>query len=482
MVKIYINNSTCQLKDVPKEAEQALREALKYHQNLKDIAKLWSMVESRSFSSNRVSLIKRAKALEYQNEGMLKNLYKILYQDGTFPTGLLPKALQILKDCNLTFEIKDERKKPQLETIKYVLREQFPQLRYYQRASSRLAKENGRGIIVAPTGTGKTLTVARMIWELGLKTVVITPSKSITDNMVDTLRKYFGKGKVDKLNTKTPKLKKDINVVNIQAMVRIKPEVFNDVDMVIIDEFHHSAAETYQEVNLNHLKNCYYRIGVTATNFRNDGSDLALEGVLSEVLYEYSIPRAIKDGFLIRPTFEIVENDIYVPEEERSTYQAEYKSCIVHNENRNQLIADIAHELLKENASIIILVQQLEHGESLKTLIPEAKFLHGEEKDSVRQQIMEDYRQGQIRCLIGTSVIGEGVDLPIANTLILAGGGKSRIQVMQNIGRVLRPFKDKTQALVIDFTDDGTSYSSKHHLERCSIYDIYDEVEEDAEV
>lgn len=315
--------------------------------------------------------------------------------------------------------------------------------------------------------TGKTLTIARMIWELGVKTLVITPNKSITDNMVDTLVKHFGKGKVSKLSTKMTKTN-DINVCNIQALIKMNPELFNDLDCVIIDEFHHASAATYQEVNEKHLRNCYYRIGMTATNFRNDGSDLALEAVLSEVLYEYTIKQAIADGFLIRPKFHIEETSL----EARSTYQKEYKEGIVENEERNDLIAQIAEHHAAD--SVIILVQQIEHGEKLKDMIPSATFLHGDEKDSVRVNVMNDYRKGKIKCLIGTSVIGEGVDLPRASILILAGGGKAKSAVMQNVGRVLRPFEGKTTAIVYDFTDTGSSYLEEHSKLRQEIYQQYE--------
>ena len=334
------------------------------------------------------------------------------------------------------YEIDDKRRRPEQKQIKHVLRESFPAMRYYQRAMSRIAMDKGRGICVAPTGTGKTLTIARMIWEMGVKTLIVTPNKAITVNMIDTLTKHFGKGKVSQLSTKKTKTS-EINVCNIQALVKLDPSVFADLDMVIIDEFHHAAAETYQEVNEKHLKNCYYRVGMTATNFRNDGSDLSLEAVLSEVLYEYTIPQAIADGFLVKPEFQIEETFF----DGRSNYQKEYKEGIVENDDRNALIAQIATH--HKDHQVIILVQQVDHGERLKALIPHASFLHGEEKDLVRNNTMEDYRKGKITCLIGTSVIGEGVDLPCASVLVMAGGGKARSAEMQNVGRVLRPYPGK---------------------------------------
>ena len=143
----------------------------------------------------------------------------------------------------------------------------------------------------------------------------------------------------------------------------------------------------------------------------------------------------------------------------------------MNNPLRNKLIADIAEKHKKD--SVIILVQQVEHGETLKEQIKDAAFLHGNEKDDVRQKVMEDYRKGKIRCLIGTSVLGEGVDLPIASVLVMAGGGKAKSGVMQGIGRVLRPFNNKQEAVVYDFTDKGSNWLCEHAALRREIYEQY---------
>src|SRR5690606_24271783 len=114
------------------------------------------------------------ESLEGKNRVLFRDLYKVLFKGNRFPTGLLPKFIAALEGTGAEYEINDQRRKPAQKQIKHVLRESFPAMRYYQRAMSRVAMENGRGICVAPTGTGKTLTIARMIWEMGVKTLIIT--------------------------------------------------------------------------------------------------------------------------------------------------------------------------------------------------------------------------------------------------------------------------------------------------------------------
>lgn len=473
MIEIIINNSMCQIKHLPKELEFKLKNELQYldqgvayaynHLN-RELNKLEEIIQNGNAKPFDYG---KRKGLQAKINGLKRNLFVKLYKNEEFPTGLLPKVIKILEFSDVEFKQTDLRIKPKLDSIKHILKEAFPPLRYYQRTSARLVKEKLRGVIVASTGTGKTLSAARMIWELGVKTLVITPSRAITDNMYDTLAKYFGKGKVERLNTKKTKLK-DINICNIQSLVRMNPSLFNEIDAVFIDEFHHSSSTTYLEVNNNHLKNCYIRIGLTATNFRNDGSDLGLEGVLSEVLYEYTAKQAIEDGFLVKPEFYIIKNTINKKSE---NYQEAYKNGISLNDDRNLKIKDIA--IKHQNESTIVLVQHIEHGENLKALIPNSEFINGKEKDDTRNALMNKYRTGEIKCLIGTGVIGEGVDLPIAKVLILAGGGKARSQVMQNIGRVLRPHSTKDRAIVYDFSDEGDRWLEEHALLRKEVYNDY---------
>ena len=97
----------------------------------------------------------------------------------------------------------------------------------------------------------------------------------------------------------------------------------------------------------------------------------------------------------------------------------------------------------------------------------------GKEKDKDKLDIFDRFNNGEINILIGTKVIGEGIDLPRANVLILGGGGKAKSRIIQNVGRVLRLHPGKTWALVYDFMDTGASYLEEHAEIRGSIYREY---------
>jgi superfamily II DNA or RNA helicase len=477
MVHIALSNSVCQLRGLGREDYEALQDHLSYidqqvdyqfHRVIKQLRRVNSQLNNSAFGGDDKSLRQQRAILTKQANELEKQRKITLLNDSEFPAGLLPRVLDWLEAKNLKFEIEDKRIEPKRNSVKIMNKTPFPDFRHYQKTAVKNLLVDGRGIVVLPTGTGKTVTAAKMIWTLGVKTLIITPSKNITDMMEEVMIRFFGSGSVEVLNSKTVKLKKPISICNIQSLVKIPAGAFKDVNAVFIDEFHHSAAITYQDVNFNHLKHVYYRIGLTATPFRNDGADLALEGVLSEVLYEYKVQDAIKEGFLVKPRFEILDLKMRLRE---TAYQKVYREGIVDNVERNGIIAGIAAELKKKK--VLILVQYKEHGEMLKEMIPWAQFIHGEEKDAVRQKMMKDFKEGDLNCLIGTSVIGEGVDLPCAEILIMAGGGKARSQVIQNIGRVLRIAKGKSEAVIYDFTDKDGGYLEEHALERHEIYKEY---------
>jgi superfamily II DNA or RNA helicase len=83
-------------------------------------------------------------------------------------------------------------------------------------------------------------------------------------------------------------------------------------------------------------------------------------------------------------------------------------------------------------------------------------------------------RERQPGVYIATPIFDEGVDVPGIDVLILAGGGKSNIKLLQRLGRGMRTDPDKVQLLVLDFIDDTNRYLFKHSEERLNVYERED--------
>jgi superfamily II DNA or RNA helicase len=152
--------------------------------------------------------------------------------------------------------------------------------------------------------------------------------------------------------------------------------------------------------------------------------------------------------------------------------QCKWQACmeigIMENRSRNDSI--IGHAIQHSNDHVLILVNNIEHGEWLKTNIPGSHICFSKMGKKLRSATIEGFKSGRIPCLIATSLADEGLDVPIANVLILACGGRSENKVIQRTGRVLRKAEGKDSAIIYDFADNYHPMAANHFKKRMSIY------------
>ena len=397
---------------------------------------------------------------------------------GIFPTGLFPSIENFLKQNYGIIIQRLDRRDPGDHSIS-LPRKFEPKLRPYQKAIVESCIEHGRGIVESATGTGKSIMLAELIHRIKMPSLVVVPTVNIMEQMARMMEKIYGKSKVGRIvgggAKRALNLKKiPIWVASVQSLPKIPQEFFDQIGLLLIDEFHHAAATTYQDLNLNAFRNIYYRFGFTGTNFRNDGADLALQGVLSNVIYKYDAPQAIQDGYLCKVRFIVYD---YKHEfNDHKDYRKEYNASIIENEDYHQTVANLTNSIQnKKPIPTLILVREIKHGEALKPLIPGSMLITGKEPSATAQKMLKDFEDGKYSVLIGTSCIGEGVDLPSAQIGIMAGGGKAKSEIIQKIGRFLRPCEGKSGATIIDFTHEGSPRLWRHAKARMSIYSNYGE-------
>ena len=271
---------------------------------------------------------------------------------------------------------------------------------------------------------------------------------------------------------------------------------------VLVSNCHHVPSDTCV-VTASKCVNAYYRIGVSATPWRDDNSDMLIEAVLNKRKPENNITasKLIRLGYLVKPTiyFVPVKGVFASAGRGAGAYQQLYDKVIVDNNYRNKIICKIAYQLYKRNKNILLLVKYVRHGEflleKLNHLIGETKttikykdknglenedevsnieFLSGACSTSRRLAILEGIKQGACRLVISTSVFDEGIDAPQLDTLILAGGGKSSTRAYQRIGRVLRVCPGKTKAFVFDFDDETPMFRKQARIRR-NLYEMEEE-------
>ena len=250
---------------------------------------------------------------------------------------------------------------------------------------------------------------------------------------------------------------------------------------MIVDEAHVAAVVT--ECLGGHAVKAYYRIGLSATPWREDNQEIRIEGTLGKKLFEITASDLIELGFLVPPTIYMIRvNHLEHAEDYADVYNKHVTRCW----ERNWRIKQCAESFKEAGRPVLILVERREHGEILESMIKDAVFVPGgdkgeddptDEERNYRRRMLNRMESNEI-VLIATQWANVGVDAPAVSTLILAGSGQSSVTTYQQVGRALRCLgKDaqestengKPDAIIIDFMDEHKALR-KHSMKRKKVY------------
>lgn len=426
MITLKIENSICKLSNLQVEDYRKLRSLLSY--------------KTDPYTRYLVYGINTKKHL--------------IDKHGVFPTGLLYIVLEYFTSAKKELKIVDTRIRPQMPLKPIYTLSSIPTPYPEQIAAVEAIKAFGRGIVSAPTGTGKSLIIALAINALQVRTLVVVPTLELKRQLSEFLEKIF--------DTKVGK-KCDIWVENIDSLFKTPLKGY---DCVIIDEFHHSGAKSYRDLNLKAWNEVYYKIGLTATPFRSqDNERLLLESVLSRIIYRLYFQLSVASGYIV--PIEAYYFDLPKIPVEGYSWAEVYHELIVANESRNRLISDLLGTLHSQGKATLCLVKEIAHGEALSALtgIP---FAHGGNEET--PVLIKGFNDRKLTCLIGTTgILGEGIDTKPCEYVIIAGLGKSKNQFMQNIGRGVRRYEGKESAKVILFKDLSHKWTISHYKTQVKI-------------
>lgn len=146
------------------------------------------------------------------------------------------------------------------------------------------------------------------------------------------------------------------------------------------------------------------------------------------------------------------------------TFQHRYLDDIVRNPRRNAIIIETAARL---RGLSLILVERIQHGEILALLLNErypdlrSVYIHGSDSANRRESALTRAREGRLDVLIGTEILGEGVNVPAIRNLIVARAGRAPHRTIQAVGRGTRAHDGKDRVIVIDFSDSDTAYTKE---------------------
>lgn len=393
-----------------------------------------------------------------------------------FPLGMLEKVKKIIKEYEefykRTVEIDfiDARNKDVLARRITIERKKDWALRDYQLTAANIFQQKKQGILQIPTGGGKTITAVDIIYRLKCTTLWIIDRLELLNQTKETLEKFFGEENVGSITGKSWEVHKPITIATVQSLhsrLDVLADYLYHVNFVIVDEYHKSAAETYQKVFAK-LPHADYRLGLTATPMRDDGKEPILFSQIGDICFQITADKLMQLGYLVRPTIKFIklESEWFGVDE----YAEDYKKCVVEHSSRTRETVTLACRMFNLKKKVLILTKQIAHAKHLCSKMPVALHIHGSLDEDTRKKHMESFKQSEPCILVMTQSIGaEGLDIPDLDVIINAAANKGDTKSLQTLGRVLRSFEGKASAVYYDFIDVGP-FTFKHSQARMELF------------
>ena len=395
------------------------------------------------------------------------------------PYGLLSDLLRFHKKYYPQLELEIDKEitnmfKGKEINIKYDLN---IQPRDYQISCIEAALKYSTGIIKSSVGSGKSAIIAYILKNLldnniCKKAVIIVPTISLVTQFRQDLQDYgFEECMLGQVYAKIKQFDREIVISTWQTLKNNydKLELF---DAVIIDEVHNLRALEIRTI----LENCTsasYRLGFTGTLPSSKLDLWNIKAYLGHVLKEYTANDLAERGYISKCNVHALEIN-YIRE-----YEGEYndvKDQIFTNPYRLNLIKEISQ---KVDSSVLILVGKVEkEGELLKTYLEnrlknkEVVFIYGNTSPEDREYWrLECDKRNDIVLIATYPLLYQGVNIPSLKHIILAAPFKSKIRILQSIGRCLRKHTSKINGAYVYDIVDNCLFLKAHSEKRLRFYE-----------
>lgn len=336
------------------------------------------------------------------------------------------------------------------------------ELRPYQKEAEAAILEQWasgvrRTLLVLPTGCGKTIVFCKLTEDVvsnGDRVLIMAHRGELLDQAADKLLKATG------LHCAIEKAEESclgswfrVTVGSVQTLMREKrleqfaPDYF---DTIIVDEAHHCLSESYQRV-LNHFSEAKV-LGVTATPDRGDMRNLGQ--YFDSLAYEYSLPRAIREGYLspIKALSIPLKLDLSGVGVQSGDFKAGDLGTAL-----DPYLHSIADEMLKHCADrkTVVFLPLVATSQKFRDILNQKGFraaeVNGNSTD--RAQIQADFAAGKYNVLCNSMLLTEGWDCPSVDCVVVLRPTKVRSLYCQMVGRGTRlsPETGKDHLLLLDF-------------------------------
>lgn len=416
--------------------------------------------------------------------------------DNTFPAGYLERIIEKLESSGIETKVRSYKSKiKRFPPDDYCFEET---VRKHQRNAIRKCLKHKFATIEVATGGGKTLIMATiaawLVREYGMRVLVMVPTKNILNQNFKKFKTYIGDdvsigrvgdryreydcqitiGIVNSLHNGVPLEIEHATHVERTIGNRDVHRLLQKQDCIIEDECHGAGAATWFWTAIEAKAQYYY--GFSGTVETGDPlKDARREAAFGPMRYQVPAHSLIKKGYLAKPKIYMLMDDaIYEELPTNWEYRDVYYEGIVRNLKYNNFISRLVQELVKGNRQIIVNVRRRSQGLLIRRLLLKrgirSKYVDGRTSSGEVENIQREFVARQLHVIVATRVFDVGVDLPLADALVMAGGEKAHIGLRQRIGRVLRPKKHGGGAIIFDFSHDAHFFLIRHAWQRCHVY------------
>lgn len=374
------------------------------------------------------------------------------------------------------------------------------QLRDYQNDAFESWKRNGyRGVIVLPTGTGKSYLALKAIAEIKERALIIVPTLALVDQWYQLVKKKLGISSeyIGLWIGGKKELDKDIVISTYASAYRDIISLRKSRSLVIFDEVHHLPAESYRIAAEGMF--APFRMGLSATPERADEAHVLLDELIgpqvfrkmpddfdSNYLSDYEIKtiyvdmkpdersrfdekKAIYDNFIASHKIRGFGGSVLQRIIMMSGSNKDARDALKARQTMNKISGNSVSKLIKlaellelhKNQKVIIFSQSTEMVEtiSFQFLIPCITY---ETSSQERKEILRKFKDGSYTKIVASSVLDEGIDVPDAAVGIILTGTAQPRQFIQRLGRILRPYYDletdsMKKALMYEIVCRGTN-------------------------
>lgn len=334
------------------------------------------------------------------------------------------------------------------------------ELRPYQQEAKEAVFEqwdNGirKTLLVLPTGCGKTIVFAKVTEDCvrkGDRVLILAHRGELLDQAADKLKKTTG------LNSAVEKAESSclgswfrVVVGSVQTLMREKRlgqfpgDYFNTI---IIDEAHHCISDSYQKV-LEHFPEAHV-LGVTATPDRGDMRNLGQ--YFESLAYEYTLPKAIKEGYLT--PIKALTIPLKIDMSGVSVQAGDFKASDI-GTALDPYLEGIAQEMQKYCADkkTVVFLPLVKTSQKFRDVLNDYGFqaaeVNGDSQD--RAEILADFESGKYNVLCNSMLLTEGWDCPSVDCVVVLRPTKVRSLYCQMVGRGTRLSPGKEHLLLLDF-------------------------------